>query len=337
MTRHITLKSAINEALDQEMARDPKLLIFGQDTAGGIDAGGVADSWGGVLGVTKGLYTKYGNRVIDAPPTEMAYVGAAVGAALAGVPVVAEVPFIDFMGVCFDQLLNQAAKIRYMFGGTAEIPLVIRTMVGAGINGAAQHSQMLTAMFTHIPGLKVVCPSTPYDAKGLMIEAIRDKDPVIFCEPKFLYDTSGSVPAEPYTIPFRQAQVAKEGHDVSIVTYGPIVPRALDAASQLKQKNINAEVIDLRTLSPLDLATVLKSVRKTGRLVAADEAHPRCNIATDIIAQVTEQCFSSLKSAPQMVSAPHTPVPFSPVLEKAYIPGAEDIITAVTKAIMPHS
>lgn len=337
MTRHITLKSAINEALDQEMARDPKLLIFGQDTAGGIDAGGVADSWGGVLGVTKGLYTKYGNRVIDAPPTEMAYVGAAVGAALAGVPVVAEVPFIDFMGVCFDQLLNQAAKIRYMFGGTAEIPLVIRTMVGAGINGAAQHSQMLTAMFTHIPGLKVVCPSTPYDAKGLMIEAIRDKDPVIFCEPKFLYDTSGSVPAEPYTIPFGQAQVAKEGHDVSIVTYGPMVPRALDAASQLKQKNINAEVIDLRTLSPLDLATVLKSVRKTGRLVAADESHPRCNIATDIIAQVTEQCFSSLKSAPQMVSAPHTPVPFSPVLEKAYIPGAEDIITAVTKAIMPHS
>lgn len=337
MTRHITLKSALNEALDQEMARDPKLLIFGQDTAGGIDAGGVADSWGGVLGVTKGLYTKYGNRVIDAPPTEMAYVGAAVGAALAGVPVVAEVPFIDFMGVCFDQLLNQAAKIRYMFGGTTEIPLVIRTMVGAGINGAAQHSQMLTAMFTHIPGLKVVCPSTPYDAKGLMIEAIRDKDPVIFCEPKFLYDTSGSVPAEPYTIPFRQAQVAKEGHDVSIVTYGPMVPRALDAASQLKQKNINAEVIDLRTLSPLDLATVLKSVRKTGRLVAADEAHPRCNIATDIIAQVTEQCFSSLKSAPQMVSAPHTPVPFSPVLEKAYIPGAEDIITAVTKAIMPHS
>ncbi len=337
MTRHITLKSALNEALDQEMARDPKLLIFGQDTAGGIDAGGVADSWGGVLGVTKGLYTKYGNRVIDAPPTEMAYVGAAVGAALAGVPVVAEVPFIDFMGVCFDQLLNQAAKIRYMFGGTTEIPLVIRTMVGAGINGAAQHSQMLTAMFTHIPGLKVVCPSTPYDAKGLMIEAIRDKDPVIFCEPKFLYDTSGSVPAEPYTIPFRQAQVAKEGHDVSIVTYGPMVPRALDAASQLKQKNINAEVIDLRTLSPLDLATVLKSVRKTGRLVAADEAHPRCNIATDIIAQVTEQCFSSLKSAPQMVSAPHTPVPFSPVLEKAYIPGAEDIITAVTKAIIPHS
>lgn len=337
MTRHITLKSAINEALDQEMARDPKLLIFGQDTAGGIDAGGVADSWGGVLGVTKGLYTKYGNRVIDAPPTEMAYVGAAVGAALAGVPVVAEVPFIDFMGVCFDQLLNQAAKIRYMFGGTAKIPLVIRTMVGAGINGAAQHSQMLTAMFTHIPGLKVVCPSTPYDAKGLMIEAIRDKDPVIFCEPKFLYDTSGSVPTDPYTIAFGQAQVAKEGHDVSIVTYGPMVPRALDAASQLKQKNINAEVIDLRTLSPLDLATVLKSVRKTGRLVAADEAHPRCNIATDIIAQVTEQCFSSLKSAPQMVSAPHTPVPFSPVLEKAYIPGAEDIITAVTKAIMPHS
>ncbi|MCX5618065.1 alpha-ketoacid dehydrogenase subunit beta [Bombella sp. TMW 2.2543] len=337
MTRHITLKSAINEALDQEMARDPKLLLFGQDTAGGVGAGGVADTWGGVLGVTKGLYTKYGDRVIDAPPTEMAYVGAAVGAALSGVPVVAEVPFIDFMGVCFDQLLNQAAKIRYMFGGTAEIPLVIRTMVGAGINGAAQHSQMLTAMFTHIPGLKVVCPSTPHDAKGLMIEAIRDKDPVIFCEPKFLYETSGAVPADPYTIPFGQARIAKEGRDVSIVTYGPMVPRALEAASQLEQKGISAEVIDLRTLSPLDRTTVLKSVMKTGRLVAADEAHPRCNIATDIVAQVTEQCFTSLKAAPQMVSAPHTPVPFSPVLEKAYIPGAEQIIAAVSRTMASHA
>ncbi|OOL18884.1 pyruvate dehydrogenase [Bombella intestini] len=337
MTRHITLKSAINEALDQEMARDPKLLIFGQDTAGGVEAGGVADTWGGVLGVTKGLYTKYGDRVIDAPPTEMAYVGAAVGAALAGVPVVAEVPFIDFMGVCLDQLLNQAAKIRYMFGGTAEIPLVIRTMVGAGINGAAQHSQMLTSMFTHIPGLKVICPSTPHDAKGLMIEAIRDKDPVIFCEPKFFYDVSGTVPAEPYTIPFGQARVAKAGEDVSIVTYGPMVPRALEAASQLEQQGVSAEVIDLRTLSPLDLTTVLNSVRKTGRLVAADEAHPRCNMATDIIAQVTEQCFPSLKTAPQMVSAPHTPVPFSPVLEKAYIPGVEQIITAVTKTMTSPS
>ena len=331
MTRHVSLKSAINEALDQEMARDPKLLIFGQDTAGGVDAGGETDTWGGVLGVTRGLYTRYGDRVIDAPPTEMAYVGAAVGAALSGFPVVAEVPFIDFMGVCFDQLLNQAAKMRYMFGGTAEIPLVVRTMVGAGINGAAQHSQMLTAMFTHIPGLKVVCPSTPHDAKGLMIEAIRDRGPVIFCEPKYLYETTGPVAEAPYAIPFGQAHLAREGHDVSIVTYGPMVPRALEAATRLAETGIEADVIDQRTLYPLDIATVRKSVQKTGRLVAADEAHPRCNMATDIVAQVTGQCFTSLKAAPQMVSAPHTPVPFSPVLEKAYIPGAEQIMAAVTR------
>ncbi|PHI96367.1 pyruvate dehydrogenase [Parasaccharibacter apium] len=315
------------------MAREPKLLLFGQDTAGGVDAGGDVDCWGGVLGVTKGLYSKYGDRVIDAPPTEMAYVGAAVGAALSGVPVVAEVPFIDFMGVCFDQLLNQAAKIRYMFGGMAEIPLVIRTMVGAGINGAAQHSQMLTSLFTHIPGLKVVCSSTSYDAKGLMIEAIRDKDPVIFCEPKAFYEMTGPVPEAPYTVPFGTAQHVREGRDVSIITYGPMVPRALEAATQLAKAGVEAEIIDLRTLSPLDLGVVLQSVEKTGRLVAVDEAYPCCNIATDIMAQVVEKRFSSLKSAPQMVSAPHTPVPFSPLLEEAYIPGATQIVAAVKRAM----
>lgn len=329
MTRKLTLKMAINEAIDQEMARDPKLMLFGQDTAGGVDAGGEVDCWGGVLGVTKGLYTKYGDRVIDAPPTEMAYVGAAIGAAVSGVPVIAEVPFIDFMGVCFDQLLNQAAKMRYMFGGKAETPVVIRTMVGAGINGAAQHSQMLTSIFTHIPGLKVVCPSTPYDAKGLLIEAIRDKDPVIFCEPKNLYETTGDVPKDAYTIPMGKANVIRTGRDVSIITYGPMVQRSLSAAEQLAEKGINVEVVDLRSLSPLDLDTVLSSVQKTGRLVAVDEAYPRCNIATDIVAQVTELQFCLLKAAPQMVSAPHTPVPFSPVLEEFYIPSVERIIQAV--------
>lgn len=329
MTRKLTLKMAINEAIDQEMARDPKLMLFGQDTAGGVDAGGEVDCWGDVLGVTKGLYTKYGDRVIDAPPTEMAYVGAAIGAAVSGVPVIAEVPFIDFMGVCFDQLLNQAAKMRYMFGGKAETPVVIRTMVGAGINGAAQHSQMLTSIFTHIPGLKVVCPSTPYDAKGLLIEAIRDKDPVIFCEPKNLYETTGDVPKDAYTIPMGKANVIRTGRDVSIITYGPMVQRSLSAAEQLAEKGINVEVVDLRSLSPLDLDTVLSSVQKTGRLVAVDEAYPRCNIATDIVAQVTERQFGLLKAAPQMVSAPHTPVPFSPVLEEFYIPSVERIIQAV--------
>lgn len=334
MSREITLKLAINEALDQEMARDPKLMLFGQDTAGGIGTGGETDCWGGVLGVTKGLYTKYGDRVIDAPPTEMAYVGAAVGAAISGIPVVAEVPFIDFMGVCFDQLLNQAAKMRYMFGGKAEIPLVIRTMVGAGINGAAQHSQMLTSIFTHIPGLKVVCPSTAYDAKGLMIEAIRDRDPVIFCEPKYLFENSSNVPEASYSIPLGSANIVRSGADVSIITYGQMVHRSLDAASQLEKKGIDVEIVDLRSLSPMDLNTVLTSVKKTGRLIAIDEAYPRCNIATDIVAQVTEKLFSSFKSAPQMVSAPHTPVPFSPVLEDFYIPSVEKIINTVETSLL---
>lgn len=334
MNRKITLRAAINEALDQEMMLDPTVLVLGQDAAGGIGTGGETDCWGGVLGVTKGLYSKHGDRVIDVPPTEMAYVGAAIGAAVCGFRPVAELPFIDFMGVCFDQLLNQAAKFRYMFGGKAKTPFVMRTMVGGGINGAAQHSQMLTSLFTHIPGLKVVCPSTPYDAKGLMAQAIRDDDPVIFCEPKNLYGVEGEVPHEAYTVPFGQARISREGQDVSIVTYGQMVQRSLAAAEVLSEQGIDVEVIDLRSLSPLDLETVLHSVSKTGRLVAVDEAYPRCNIATDIIAQVTSRKFSDLKSAPEMVSAPHTPVPFSPKLENLYLPSVEKIQEAIMRTIV---
>lgn len=329
MSRMITMKLAINEAMDQEMTNDPKLIIFGQDTAGGIGTGGEADCWGGVLGVTKGLYSKHGDRVIDAPPTEIAYVGAAIGAAVCGVRTIAEVPFIDFMGVCLDQLMNQAAKFRYMFGGKTETPVVIRTMVGAGVNGAAQHSQMLTSLFTHIPGLKVVCPSNAYDAKGLMIQAIRDNDPVIFCEHKNLYETVSEVPEESYTIPFGKARVVNEGTDVSIITYGQMVNRSLDAAKHMKKQGISVEVIDLRTLSPFDLDSVLTSVDKTKRVVAVDEAYPRCNIATDILAQVVPKTFHKLKGAPQIVSAPHTPVPFSPNLEALYIPSVEKICRAI--------
>nr|WP_241618370.1 alpha-ketoacid dehydrogenase subunit beta [Rosenbergiella epipactidis] len=331
MTRMISMKLAINEAMDQEMTQDPNIIMFGQDTAGGVGTGGEEDCWGGVLGVTKGLYTKHGDRVIDAPPTEMAYVGAAVGAAACGVRIIAEVPFIDFMGVCLDQLMNQAAKMRYMFGGKAESPLVVRTMVGAGINGAAQHSQMLTSLFTHIPGLKVVCPSNAYDAKGLMIQAIRDNDPVVFCEHKNLYETECEVPEDSYTLPLGKARIVREGNDVSIITYGQMVNRSLEAAEQLAAKGISVEVVDLRTLSPLDLETVLASVAKTQRFVAVDEAYPRCNIATDIVAQVVPKLFGQLKGAPQVVSAPHTPVPFSPNLEALYIPSVEQICQALER------
>src|SRR5436190_5930229 len=279
MARTITMREAINEALDQEMARDPSVVLMGEDIVGGAGSPGEDDAWGGVLGVTKGLYAKYGReRLLDTPLSESAYIGAAIGAAACGMRPIAELMFIDFMGVCFDQIYNQAAKFRYMFGGKAQTPVVIRTMVGAGFRAAAQHSQMLTPLFTHIPGLKVVCPSTPYDTKGLLIQSIRDNDPVIFCEHKNLYGFEGDVPEASYAIPFGEANIVRDGTQASIVTYGLMVHRALDAATALSKEGIDAEVIDLRTLSPLDIDTVLESVEKTGRLVCVDEASPRCSI-----------------------------------------------------------
>jgi pyruvate dehydrogenase E1 component beta subunit len=241
--------------------------------------------------------------------------------------------FVDFMGVCFDQIFNQAAKFRYMFGGKAETPVVIRAMCGAGFRAAAQHSQMLTPLFTHIPGLKVVCPSTPYDTKGLLIQSIRDNDPVIFLEHKNLYGFEGEVPEASYAIPFGEANVVREGKTATIATYGLMVHRALDAAAAMAKEGIELEVIDLRTLSPLDLDTVLESVEKTGRLVCVDEANPRCSIACDISAQVAQQAFKALKGPIEMVTAPHTPVPFSPVLEDLYIPSAAQIATAVKRTM----
>src|ERR687891_2165585 len=281
MARTITYREAINEALAQEMERDPSVIVMGEDNAGGEGAPGEHDAWGGVLGVTKGLYGKYPGRVLDTPISESAFIGAAIGAATRGLRPVAELMFIDFMGVCFDQIFNQAAKFRYMFGGKAETPVTIRAMVGAGFRAAAQHSQMLTPIFTHIPGLKVVCPSTPYDTKGLLAAAIRDNDPVIFCEHKAMYDQTGEVPEGSYTIPLGEAEVVREGNDCTIVAYGLMVHRALEAANVLSTESIECEVIDVRSLSPLDLDTVLESVENTGRLVCVDEATPRCNIAAD--------------------------------------------------------
>ena len=306
---------------------------MGEDVAGGAGTDGEQEAWGGVLGVTKGLYKKFGDRVMDTPITESAFIGAAVGAATAGLRPVAELMFIDFMGVCLDQIFNQAAKFRYMFGGKAETPVVIRTMYGAGFRAAAQHSQCLYSVFTHIPGLKVVMPATPYDAKGLLIQAIRDNDPVIFCEHKVLYTLEGDVPEEPYTIPFGEASVVREGKDVTIVTLGRMVHMATQAADNLAKAGVKCEVIDLRTTSPMDEDTVLESVENTGRLVVVDEAHPRCNIATDVSALVADRAFDSLKAPIKMVTAPHVPVPFSDVLEDLYIPNAAKIEAAV-KAVM---
>ncbi|MGR3897545.1 alpha-ketoacid dehydrogenase subunit beta [Pseudomonas sp. 1176_21] len=329
MARKISYQQAINEALAQEMRRDPTVFIIGEDVAGGAGAPGENDAWGGVLGVTKGLYGQFPGRVLDAPLSEIGYVGAAVGAATQGLRPVCELMFVDFAGCCLDQILNQAAKFRYMYGGKAVTPLVMRTMVGAGLRAAAQHSQMLTSLWTHIPGLKVVCPSSPYDAKGLLIQAIRDNDPVIFCEHKLLYSLQGEVPEEVYTVPFGEANFLRDGDDITLVTYGRMVHLAMEAAANLAHQGIDCEVLDLRTTSPMDEDSILESVEKTGRLVVIDEANPRCSMATDISALVAQKAFGALKGPIEMVTAPHTPVPFSDALEDLYIPTAAKIEAAV--------
>ena len=329
MARKTTFQQAINEALSQEMQRDERIVIMGEDIAGGSGTDGEKDAWGGPLGVTKGLWPKFGDRVLDTPITESAFIGAAIGAATSGLRPVVELMFIDFMGVCFDQIFNQAAKFRYMFGGKAQTPVVIRTMIGAGLRAAAQHSQSLYPIFTHIPGLKCVVPSNPYDAKGLLVESIRDEDPVIFCEHKLLYTLEGDVPEESYTIPFGEAELVREGDDVTIVTLGRMVHMAAEAADSLAKRGIDCEIVDLRTTSPMDEDTIIESVENTGRLVVVDEASPRCNIATDVSALVSQNAFGALRAPIQMVTPPHVPVPFSGVLEDLYIPNAARVETAV--------
>jgi pyruvate/2-oxoglutarate/acetoin dehydrogenase E1 component len=328
-TRKISYRDAVNEALAQEMERDSSVIIMGEDVAGGAGGQGEDDAWGGVLGVTKGLYGKFPGRVLDTPITESGYIGAAVGAATRGLRPVAELMFIDFAGVCLDQIMNQAAKFRYMFGGKAVTPVTIRAMYGAGLRAAAQHSQALYPLFTHLPGLKVVVPSSPYEVKGLLAQSIRDDDPVIFFEHKAMYDSTGEVPQESYTIPFGEANVVREGDDVTVVAIGRMVSLAEEAAKELEGSGVNIEIIDPRTLSPLDLDTILESVENTGRLVVVDEASPRCNIATDISAQVVSEAFGDLKAPVKMVSPPHVPVPFAGSLEDLYIPSAQDIVNAV--------
>ncbi len=325
-----TIRQALHEALAQEMRRDPRVVVIGEDVSGGAGTEGGRDAAGGVMGVTRGLIKEFGEgRVIDTPITESAIMGAAAGAAVSGLRPVAELMFSDFMGVCFDQIFNQAAKFRYMFGGKARTPLVIRTMIGAGRSAAAQHSQTLYHLFTAIPGLKVVVPSNAYDAKGLLIQAIRDDDPVVFCEHKLMYDLKAEVPDEAYTIPFGEAAVVRDGDDVTIVALSRMVHYAMDAADRLAVAGIECEIIDPRTTSPLDEDTILDSVERTGRLVVVDEATPRCNMATDIAALVADRAFAALKAPVRRVTAPHTPVPFAPSLEKLYIPDADRIAAAV--------
>lgn len=331
----ITMREALNEALHLEMARDPRVIVLGEDVSGG--AGGTSgqrDAAGGIFGVTKGLIHKFGDgRVIDTPISESCIIGAANGAALAGLRPVAELMFADFVGVAMDQIFNQAAKFRYMFGGKARTPLVIRMSFGAGMNCAAQHSQTIYPFMTAVPGLKVVVPSNPYDAKGLLLTAIRDDDPVVFFEHKALYSRKGEVPDGDYMIPFGEAALVREGDHATIVALGRMVPFAEKALDKLNAEGITCDLIDPRTTSPLDEETILESVSNTGRLVVVDESPPRCSVASDIAAIVAQKGFRDLKAPIEIVTAPHTPVPFARELERAYVPGPAQIEAAVRKVL----
>jgi len=324
-----SFRQALNEALHIEMARDPRVIMLGEDLTGGAGANGVKDAWGGAFGVTQGLLGAFGpQRIRDTPISEAAFIGAAAGAALTGLRPVAELMFVDFATVCLDQIMNQTAKFRYMFGGRARTPLVIRATYGAGTRAGSQHTQAFYPIFTHIPGLKVVIPSNPYDAKGLLLQAIRDDDPVIFLENKMLYDTVGEVPDVAYTIPFGEARVVRDGKDVLIIGIGRMVEVADEAAQKLSAQGISACVIDPRTTSPLDEDTLYEFTHTIGRVVIVDEANPRCSIASDISALLAEHCFDSLKAPIKRVTAPHTPVPYAPNLEDAYLPTVNAVADA---------
>jgi pyruvate/2-oxoglutarate/acetoin dehydrogenase E1 component len=329
----MNMREAIASTIHAEMERDSNVLILGEDIVGGMGTAGGPEAIGGIWGLTGGLYAKFGpNRVIDTPISESCIIGAAAGAALSGKRAIAELMFADFVGVCLDQLYNQIAKFRYMFGG-ARCPVTVRLTYGAGLNAAAQHSQAVYAMLTSIPGLKVVMPTTPADAKGLLTSAIRGDDPVMFFEHKTLYGDKGEVPDGDYLLPFGHARMVREGHDASIVTCGQMVGFAARAADTLSKDGIACDVIDLRTTSPMDEETILDSVEMSGRLIVVDESPPRCSLASDIAGLVANKGFAALRAPIEMVTPPHTPVPFARELENAYLPSAAGIEAAVRKAL----
>ncbi len=326
-TKVMTYAEALNEALREEMRRDPTVFVMGEDVA--IWGGG------GVFGVTKGLVEEFGpDRIRDTPISELVIAAAAVGAAATGTRPVAEIMYVDFMALAMEPIVNQAAKMRYMFGGKITLPMVIRAQEGAGRGNAAQHSQSLEAWFAHIPGLKVVVPSTPADAKGLLKTAIRDNNPVIFLEHKVLYFTKGEVPTdENFTIPFGVADVKREGTDVTVVGIHTQVLEALKAAEELEKEGISVEVIDPRTVSPLDVDTIVTSVKKTGRLVVSHQAVEQGGVGGEIIARVVDAAFDYLDAPPQRVCGKNVPLPYAEALEREALPYKDDIIAAIRRII----
>ncbi|GAB4144797.1 MAG: alpha-ketoacid dehydrogenase subunit beta [Sphingomonadales bacterium] len=326
------LREAILQTIDDEMARDDNLIMLGEDIVGGMGSAGGPEAIGGIWGTSTGLFDKYGaDRVIDTPISESAIVGAAAGAALTGKRAIAEIMFADFVGVCLDQIYNQIAKFRYMFGGKSRCPVTVRLTYGAGLNAAAQHSQAVYSMLTSIPGVKVVMPSTPADAKGLLTTAIRDDDPVLFFEHKALYGVRGDVPDGEYLIPFGHARQVREGNDVTIISCGQVVKMAEKAADKLAEEGIGCDVIDIRTASPLDEEAILDSAERTGRVIIAEESPPRCSLAADIAGLVADKAFAALRAPVAQVTAQHSPVPFARELERAYLPSPQKIEEAALR------
>ena len=327
-------REAVRSTIFEEMERDDRVVVLGEDVVGGMGTAGGPEAIGGIWSTSVGLFDRFGpGRVIDTPISESAIIGAAGGLALAGKRPVAELMFADFIGVSLDQIWNQIAKFRYMFGGKTTCPVVIRMAYGAGFNAAAQHSQSVHHFLTAMPGLKVVMPTTPHDVRGLLREAIRGSDPVIFLEHKALYGIQGDVPEGDYTIPFGHARLARAGEDITLVATGLMVSRCEAAADELAKDGIGCDVIDLRTTSPIDEEAILDSVEVTGRLVVVDEAPQRCGLATDIAALVAQKAFASLRAPIEMVTAPHSPIPFALEMERAYLPSASKIEAAVRKLL----
>lgn len=327
--RKLTMAQAIAEAIGQEMERDPKVFVMGEDIA----------KYGGIFSATGGLLQRFGKeRVMDTPISESAFIGAATGAAAEGMRPIAELMFVDFFGVCMDQIYNHLAKNTYMSGGNVRLPVVLMTAIGGGYSDAAQHSQCLYGLFAHVPGLKIVVPSNAYDAKGLMIQAIRDDNPVMYFFHKGIMGlpwmayhegSSNDVPEDSYTLPFGQARIAREGKDVTIVTLSQMVQKALLAAAELEKEGIGAEVIDLRTLVPLDIEAVIRSVKKTGRLLVADEDYLNFGLTGEIAAQIAERLDTiSLKSPVRRLGVPGVPIPYSRPLEQFAIPQVKSIADA---------
>lgn len=321
--RKISMRQAINEALHIAFNSDPNVFSIGEDIA----------VYGGQLRCSYDLIEHFGpERIMDTPISENAIIGTAIGSSMLGLRPVVEISYIDFIGVCFDQIMNQAAKLRYMYGGRVSLPLVIRTQGGAGLGNGAQHSQSLESLLAHIPGIRVVIPSNAYDAKGLLLRSIRDNNPVVFIEHKGLYKRKCEVPEEPYECDYT-CDIKREGDDITIIAYSSMVDQARKAAEKLKEEGIEAEIIDVRCLEPFDAETVIKSVKKTGRAVVAHEACVKGGFGAEIASVIQEKAFEYLKKPVKRVGAPNVPVPFAPVLEDAYLPNAQDILKAAESVL----